>query len=74
MLKIKFVFAVGLCDDSNVRPKGMSSKPMQAGDYERVEHELQRQLQHGRLEQHQQKVQMWRDIDDALTTQSLGKY
>ena len=45
---------------------------MVAGDYERVEHELQRQLQHGRLEQHQQKVQMWRDLDDALTTQSLG--
>lgn len=62
----------GLCDDSNMRPRKSSGKPMMPGDYERVEHELQRQLQHGRLEYPTPSMRNpWRD-DDDLTTQPLG--
>ncbi|ELU17929.1 hypothetical protein CAPTEDRAFT_154368 [Capitella teleta] len=37
----------GLCDTSNMRPRG--SKPMAAEDYQRVEQELQNQLSFGRI-------------------------
>lgn len=61
----------GSNDDSNMgRGKVGSNKPMEPGDYEKVEHELQKQLMRGRVQQ-QKGLQPWQDINDQLTTHSL---
>ena len=64
-----FVCVVGLCDDSNMKPRRASNKPMEADDYEKVEHELQKQLSFGRLQQ-----QMHHGIaeEEPLFTHPLG--
>ena len=66
--------SAGSCDDSNVRRKGAANKPMSDIDYERVEHELQRQLQHDRMGLAQEQApRPYHWSDDIMTVQSLGK-
>ena len=52
------------------RGRSGSNKPMEPGDYEKVEHELQKQLMHGRVQQ-QTRLQSWQDLSDQMTTHSL---
>ena len=51
-----------------------TNKPMSDTDYERIEQELQRQLQHDRIgmRHEQPRPRAW--SDDSMTTQSLGDY
>ena len=67
-------FPTGTSDDSNVKQRSTQNKPMQADDYQKVEHELQRQLQQDRV-QHQLggATYAWKDADDAMMTHPLGK-
>lgn len=63
--------APGSCDDSNTRKKGTTNKPMSEMDYERVEHELQRQLQHERVGVQHERGHLYNWNDDTMTIQSL---
>lgn len=46
------VYVSANSDDSSVKKRSSKDKPMKAADFQRVEYELQRHLQTGRMEHH----------------------
>ena len=63
-------FATGSNDGSNMGRGSKGNKPMQPGDYEKVEHELQKQMMRERMGQ-AAHMPHWQDLSE-LTSQALG--
>ncbi|XP_064622147.1 autophagy-related protein 2 homolog B-like isoform X2 [Lineus longissimus] len=64
----------GTCDNTNIKPRSASDKPMQADDYRKVEQDLQTQLQNTHVQYRQPtslKQQMWRDDPLGMLGESL---
>ncbi|XP_013385934.1 autophagy-related protein 2 homolog B-like [Lingula anatina] len=73
LLMAETLSAPGSCDSDEKGHSGNLNKPMNQTDFQRVEQDLQRQMQQDRMQRGQERTRQpsWRDDDESMTTHSL---